>query len=161
MTYRTAGLATLVALTVGAVLVAGSTRALTAPAANPHPFTVVVTVDPATQAKLERMKEGIRVLAMYSGEPIPAKAKHANEVGEIALGEETIELPASGGTANFTGMVRTDRWTWVREPQVLINASSAFRATRDNILDCGTVPFQDSFKVAQSKPIMQHCKMLK
>lgn len=128
---------------------------------TPHPFVVEVSVDPVAQARLTRMKEKITVRAMYSGEPLPAKAKLANEIGEIDLGNEVIELPPEGGVARFSGNARNDRWTWVKEPQVLINVTSAFHGVKENILDCGTAPFQDSFKVAQSKPIRQSCRLLK
>ena len=151
----------LISFATAAAAAAGMTQAASPSPSTPHPFVVEISVEPAAKARLERLKEQIIVRAIYSGEPTRAKAKFANEIGEIDLGSEAIELPSGGGTASFSGSVGNDKWTWVKEPQVLINISSAFHAVKENILDCGTAPFQDSFKVAQSKPIRKSCKLLK
>lgn len=160
MNPRVATMSALVTILLGALGFADAQASPPSPS-TPHPFVVEVSVDPAAQARLTRMKERIMVRVIYSGEPLPAKAKLANEIGEIDLGNEVIDLPPEGGTASFSGNVRNDKWTWVKDPQVLVNVTSAFRSVKENVLDCGTAPFQDSFRVAQSKPIRQSCRLLK
>jgi hypothetical protein len=123
-------------------------------------FTVAVSLSPKAAATLKARGEGIVVAAMYSGEPIPAKASKADEMGMIDLGEEDVTIPGANGRAVITGAkVIGAHVGWVKAPGVLINVYSARKTSQDNLLDCGI--FEDTVAKAQAtQPIAITCKMI-
>jgi len=128
-------------------------------------FSVVLTMSPASLAKLTKLREQVTVSAHYYGMPTPAadKNKITNEIGEVDLGDEesTRALTAAHETFDFAGRgFQTKRAKWA-EPGtagVLINVYSARKVSDDNILDCGL--FQDRLEVAEAQPIEIACKLI-
>ncbi len=134
--------------------------ALGAPAlAAGYGFTVDVTLSPKAAALLRAKHEAIIVSAMYSGEPVPAKTKQADEMGEIDLGSENVTIAGMTGQAAISGKgVIIAHLGWVKVPQVLINVYSARHSDPNNLLDCGI--FEDSIAKAQAAPIKIFCKVI-
>ena len=60
--------------------------------AKPYPFDVVVALTPAADVKLKQTKSRITIYAHYYGLATPASAAKANAVGQIALGDENLEV---------------------------------------------------------------------
>lgn len=136
----------------------GDATAEASPKAAASPYEVQVYMSAKAQSRLNKIGEKVKVAAYYSGEPVPAKQKAANEVGEISLGDEEIVLPAEGGNARLKGELQPKKLGWVKEPQVLINIYSARLAHQDNLLNCGL--FQDTLKLARKQPIVITCKLI-
>lgn len=123
-----------------------------------HPFDIQVSTSPKAQAKLRKIDEKVKIIAVYSGEPVPAKAKLASEVGEIGLGDEEAVLPLNGGNARLKGELPRKKLGWVKQPRLLINVVSARRSFPDNLLDCEL--FDDQLELAQKRSIEIHCKLI-
>ncbi len=142
----------------GAGATAAAQPAAASGASGPFPVDVQVTVSPNAQGKLEKIGEKIKILAVYAGEPVPAKKKLANEVGEIGLGDEELVLPLMGGNARLKGKLPREKLGWVTKPRLLINVVSARTRFPDNLLDCTL--FDNDLELALKRPIEIHCKLI-
>jgi hypothetical protein len=144
----------LVLVAAGLLLAAAS-----ATAAGNYGFKVQVTLSPKAAALLTQKHESITVSAMYEGFPTPAGKKHADDMGQVGLGDENVTIPGTNGTALITGSkVDAKALPWVIKPQVLINVVSARHSDPDNLLDCGI--FEDDVTKAQARPIQIACKVI-
>lgn len=101
-------------------------------------FDVEVALSPRAASELARLKEGLVLNASYYGDPTAAAERHANEVGLIDLGRETLSLPASNGPAHVTGStIDPGRLGWIKgAPMVNVNIYSARRSGPDNLVAC-------------------------
>lgn len=124
-------------------------------------YRVVVTLSPAAAREMATKREEIIVSASYYGEPTKTAKKEADEMGQIDLGGEDVRLGSAGGTAAMVGKgFRAARIVHVvgREAHLNLNVYSARRSGPDNLLDCDF--FDDTVKLAESKPIAIHCKLI-
>ena len=127
---------------------------------NDFGFTVQITLSPKAAATLARTSEGMVVSATYSGDPIPAAAKHANEIGQIDLGVEDVEVPGKAAIVRVTGSkVKRENLAWVKGPILLnVNIYSARRSGPDNILACDF--FDGKLQQAVRQPVSLHCSLI-
>lgn len=127
--------------------------------ATAAPFSVQVSLSEKARARLATPAETIIVSATYFADPTPSATNKTNDVGQIDLGKAQVEL-AAPGIATFDGSaLLQDRLGLIQgEPQVNINVYSGRKSATDNLLDCGF--FQDSLKVAASKPIAIDCRLI-
>ena len=124
-------------------------------------FEVDVSLSPRAAATLAERHEAITVWASWYGVATEAAAKHADEMGQIDFGTETVQLPGTGGSAHLSGQhVTINHLDWVqdRTVTVLVNVYSARLSSQDNLLDCGL--FEDSVAVARAKPVEIACKLI-
>lgn len=148
-------------LAMACCVIAALARHAAAADAEPLGFDVNVTLSPRAAAALQKTKEGITVSARYYGDPTPAAARHANEVGQIDLGGEELRLPARGGPARLTGQgVKTYRLHWTRgAPKVNVNAFSSRLSHADNILSCDLID-GDVAQAVKAQPVELHCALI-
>lgn len=135
---------------------------LAAASANePLDFNVSVTLSPKAAAKLQATHEGITASASYYGDPTPAAAKHADEVGHIDLGNEQVAAPGSAGPVHFSGgNVATDRLGWIQGGvKVNVNVFSSRHSDPDNILACDFIDGSLA-AVIKAQPVTIHCGLI-
>jgi len=147
---------------LAAGLVAACIPARPAHAQGSYPipaFSVQVTLSSKATARLAALREGMTVVAYYTGEPSPAGRRHADQMGQINLGSQEVAL--NGSTANFSGKtVKATEIEWVkdRDVQLLINVYSARRSGPNNLLDCGI--YEDAVAAAAKAPVKIACKLI-
>lgn len=146
------------------VLFAAAALLLSLPAAHAaeksFAFTVQITLSPKAAATLAKLSEGIVASATYAGEPVPAAIQHADQIGQIDLGTETVESSGKAGTVQITGTkVKRARIAWIKGPVLLnVNVYSARRSGPDNILACDF--FDGTLQQAVRQPISLHCSLI-
>ena len=132
------------------------------PAAQPGmAFSLDISLSPQAAAKLAVLKEGISIAATFYGDPTPAAKRHADEMGQIGLGNERVTISGTGGTARITGRtVDSSHLSWIkgRSVQVNVNVFSARRSGPDNILDCDIYEGPVAAAAASPRPI--RCKLI-
>lgn len=101
-------------------------------------FEVQVKMSKRAAQTLRRKKEGVLVSASYYGDPTAAAQRHANEVGQIDLGQEMVPLPGIEGKVRVTGKtVERQRLAWIDgPPKVNVNVFTARRSGPDNLIAC-------------------------
>lgn len=130
-------------------------------AGGPMSFSFNLSLSPKAAALLAEKKERIIVWSSWWGEPTKAAKKYADEVGQIALGQERVTLTAAGGAGELTGRkVAVNHIDRVKDRavQVWINVYTARLSGPDNLLNCDI--FEDSLLVARAKPIAIACKLI-
>ena len=129
-------------------------------AENRFAFSVHISLSRKAAARLAATSEAIIVSASYSGNPIPAAEKEADEIGQIDLGIENVETPGKGGTVYVTGTkINRDHLRWLKGPVLLnLNVYSARRGGPDNILACDF--FDGKLEHAVRKPLSLHCSLI-
>ncbi len=131
-----------------------------AQAGDSYGFRIDLSLSAKAVGELARLHEGIVVAASYYGDPKPAFAKKANEVGQIDLGREEITVDSTVASVDVTGKTfERGHVKWL-EGKVMINVNvySARRSGPDNILDCDF--FDDALALAQQAPLTLHCKLI-
>lgn len=130
-------------------------------AAPPFGFNLDITLSARAAERLRATKEGITVSARYYGDPTPRTQKHANEVGQIDLGGETLRLPGHAGRARFSGkQILAGRLGWIQGgAKVNVNVYSSRRSNKDNILSCDMID-TDVAQVVKVQPITLHCALI-
>ena len=105
---------------------------------EPYAFQVSVSLSEKAAATLQHLDEGIVISASYSGKPRSSAKQHADQVGQIALGNQNVEIPGKPATIIVNGSsLKRGRLSWVRGPVLLnVNAYSARRSGPNNILAC-------------------------
>ncbi len=149
-----------VALVIGMVCAAALPAAGYAQPAV-QPFSVTISLSPRAASRLAAFQEGITVSAMFSGDPIAAGRRQADERGQIGLATENVTIPGVPGSAAITGAGVTEakmRLLRNRDVKLLINVFSARRRVPDNLLDCGL--FDDSAALAARQPVHINCKLI-
>ena len=124
------------------------------------PFDVDVQLSSSASAKLHKSNDSVVVIAYYSGLAAPEHIDNANEVGEIAFGDQRVEI-ASSGRARFSGLsYDTDKLEWIKDKKLmlLINVVSGRKSSEDNLLDCEI--YSDEIKLAAIQPINIGCKLI-
>ena len=123
-------------------------------------FSVQISLSQKAEAKLAALHENMIVSASYSGDPTPGAEKHADEIGRIPLGIESIETPGKAGTVRVPGTkIKRNHFAWVKGSVLLnVNVYSARRSGPDNILACDF--FDGSLQDAVSKPVSLHCSLI-
>lgn len=121
---------------------------------------VNIALSEKAEAKLKATGEGITVLASFSGAPKSDAEQHANDIGMIDLGSETIELSGVPGPAYITGEnVNAERLKWVDGPvNVNVNVFSSRKSSADNILNCDFVDAE--IEQAAKAPITLNCSLI-
>lgn len=133
----------------------------TSPAAPPLGFNVDVTLTPKAAQRLKATHEGITVSASYYGDPKPGDEKHADEVGQIDLGNEQVMIPGQPGPVHITGkQVKRDRLRWIKGGvKVNVNVYSSRLSGPDNILNCDFID-GDVAAVVKQQPITLRCGLI-
>ena len=129
-------------------------------AENRFAFSVHISLSSKAAAKLAATSEAMIVSASYSGNPIPAAEKEANEIGQIDLGIENVEASGKSGSVYVTGTkVNRDHLRWLKGPVLMnVNVYSARRSGPDNILACDF--FDGKLEDAVRKPLSLHCSLI-
>ncbi|TBW37580.1 hypothetical protein EYW49_10745 [Siculibacillus lacustris] len=156
-----AGVAIAAAIAVTSVLCGGLPAAAKDATPVSAAFTVDVSLSPRALARLTQLREGIVVSALYYGEATRAARKKADEMGQIALGDEKALLPATGGRAAIRGANFDPRkvdWVVDRKAMVNINVFTARRSDPNNLLSCDL--FDDALTLAVAGPIPISCKLI-
>lgn len=127
----------------------------------PMGFDLDVTLSAKASDRLRASKEGITVSARYYGNPTKRAQSHANEVGQIDLGGETLQLPGHAGLAHVSGTkIFGGRLAWIQgEAMVNVNVYSSRRANKDNILDCDFIDAEVA-RVVKAQPVVLHCALI-
>lgn len=144
------------------LLLAASSLCL-APAAFaqvPAGFEFQITLSKQAAQKLAAAKEGITVQASWYGEPKQGAEKHADEMGQIMLGDERIDLPGKEGKARIKGAgFEQAAVKWLQGPAMVnVNIFSSRKAGPDNILSCDLID-GELLKV-QAQRITAHCALI-
>lgn len=128
--------------------------------ASPYAFDVQLTLTPRAADRLATTRERIIVAGMFWGVPNAAGAPVADEMGQIALGEDFVEVAPESATikvpaANFDPeqLPQVDG-----APQVLVNVYSARKTHEDNLLDCGI--YEGPVAMAQKQPVDIQCDLI-
>ena len=132
-----------------------------AQAGDGYGFRIDLSLSAKAASELARLHEGIVVAASYYGDPKPAFAKKANEVGQIDLGEEEITVEGVAASVDVTGKTfEQGHVKWLANGKVMVNVNiySARRSGPDNILDCDF--FDDALTLAQQAPLKLNCKLI-
>ena len=129
-------------------------------ASEPYAFQVRVSLSEKAAATLQHRNEGIVISASYSGKPRSSAKQHADQVGQIALGNQNVEIPGKPATVIVNGSsVQRGRLSWVRGPVLLnVNVSSARRSGPNNILACDR--FDGRLRSAFRQPVQIHCSLI-
>lgn len=132
-----------------------------APAAPQLGFDLDITLTPRAAQRLKATHEGITVSASYYGDPKPAYAKRADEVGHIDLGGDQIKLPGHAGRVHVAGdKVKRDRLGWISGgARVNVNVFSSRRSGPDNILQCDFIDGAVA-TVIKARPVTLHCGLI-
>ncbi len=132
-----------------------------APAHEPLGFAVEIVLSPKAAARLRATHEGITADARYYGNPSAAAVRHADEVGQIDLGNERHRLPGRTGPARFSGAkVAVDRLDWIEGGvKVNVNLYSSRRSSQDNILACDFIDASLA-AVFEAQPIVLRCGLI-
>jgi hypothetical protein len=148
-----------------ALICIGQQSGLSGQPASPTPafpgFSVSVTLSDKAGELLTDHKETIIVVAYFSGTPKPGTPrKYLSDIGQVDLGEAHVEI-APGTIAKFgpvkmkqDALVQTDK----SGPQLLINAYSGRKSSKNNLLDCGI--YEDALAPIQGKTIPISCKLI-
>jgi hypothetical protein len=101
-------------------------------------FRIAVKLSPNANKRLSSIHEGINVLAMFDGDPLPGQGKYNPPNRDVFLG--SAEKRADGNNvATFNG-VKIPRRDWDRLADknyyVTINTTSARLSDQNNLLDC-------------------------
>lgn len=123
-------------------------------------FDVEITLSQKAAAKLSSLSEGMVIAATYAGDPVPGAEKHANQIGQIDLGRQTIDI---SGRPQFVLIpaphIRHDALSEIRGPILLnVNVYSARRHGPDNILSCDF--FDGNLEEAVHKHLSLHCSLV-
>ncbi|PLP57552.1 hypothetical protein CYK37_20750 [Mesorhizobium loti] len=141
-------------------LVATVSPAAIANAAEPLAFDIEISLSAKAAAELKAKNESITALASYYGEPHKGAERHANEMGMIDLGTETIEQSGVAGPVHVSGhTVSAERLQWIQGPvKVNVNLFSSRKASDDNILNCDFI--DGDVKAAVKAPVTLHCSLI-
>lgn len=132
-----------------------------ASAQQPMGFDLDITLSPKATDRLRTTKEGITVSARYYGDPTKRAQKHANEVGQIDLGGETLQLAGHASHTHVSGRkVLANRLGWIGgNAKVNVNVFSSRRASKDNVLACDFID-TDVAQVVNVQPVELHCALI-
>jgi hypothetical protein len=127
---------------------------------EPYAFQVRITLSDKAAATLKRLDEGIVISASYSGDPKPSAKRHADQIGQIALGIQNVEIPGRPATVIVSGShVKRGRVAWIRGPILLnVNAYSARHSGPDNILNCDF--FDGRLRDTARRTVPIHCSLI-
>lgn len=119
-----------------------------------------ITLSKKAEEKLGSTGEGITVLASFFGTPKSGAEKHANDIGMIDLGSDTIEMKGLPGPVHITTEhVSGERLGWIEGPvNVNVNLFSSRKSSEDNVLNCDFVDGQ--VELAAKAPITLHCSLI-
>ena len=129
-------------------------------ASEPYAFQVRVSLSEKAAATLQHRNEGIVISASYSGKPRPSAKQHADQIGQIALGNQNVEIPGKPATVIVNGSsLKRGRLSWVHGPVMLnVNVYSARRSGPNNILACDF--FDGRLRSAFRQPVQIHCSLI-
>jgi hypothetical protein len=127
---------------------------------EPYAFQVRITLSDKAAVTLKRLNEGVVISASYSGDPKPSAKRHADQIGQIALGIQNVEIPGRPATIIFSGShLKRGRIAWIRGPILLnINAYSARHSGPDNILSCDF--FDGRLRDTTRRTVPIHCSLI-
>ena len=130
-----------------------------ATAASADGFDIKVRFDDRATLTLAQIGEGVIVSAFYYGDPSAKGATHADEMGQIWLGNEDVEIDSLDQTVHLKAALDDEGLGWINgAPRVNINIYSARHADPNNLLNCEI--FEDDIAVAQARAPLLRCVML-
>ena len=122
-------------------------------------FDIKVRFDDRTTLTLAQIGERVVVSAFYFGDPSAKGAAHADEMGQIWLGNEDVEIDSLDQTVHLKAALDAKGLGWIKgPPRVNINIFSARHADPNNLLNCEI--FEDDIAVAQARTPVLRCVML-
>ena len=122
-------------------------------------FDIKVRFDDRTTLTLAQIGERVVVAAFYFGDPSAKGAAHADEMGQIWLGNEDVEIDSLDQTVHLKAVLDDEGLGWIKgPPRVNINIFSARHADQNNLLNCAI--FEDDIAVAQARTPVLRCVML-
>ena len=105
----------------------------------PAPVTLSISFSDRALADMQQRGEGLQIGAYFSGAPAPAATLAANDIGSIDVWQETHVVPARPMTVVLGANLAAAPLDQVIETELLVNVTSAFWTTEENLLDCGLV----------------------
>ena len=122
-------------------------------------FDIKVRFDDRTTLTLAQIGESVVVSAFYFGDPSANGQAHADEMGQIWLGNEDVEIDSLDQTVHLKAALDDKGLGWINgAPRVNINIYSARHADPNNLLNCEI--FEDDIAVAQARAPLLRCVML-
>lgn len=132
----------------------------TAPSHVPG-FDVNVVLVGEARRKIPQSRESIIVIGYVSGIAKPGvRDEDLDGMGDVTICNLKSEMERAG-TFHFPGFdIPEKKIEQVQGPdfELLINAVSGRRSSKDNLLDCGT--YQGGFKAVQNHTIEIECRMI-
>jgi hypothetical protein len=101
-------------------------------------FTLQVTLSPAVQAYIRRVRKPLTIEVIYTGEPKPRFASRADaETGYLPLGNESVPLPSTGGAISLgSGLDRSQLPMLAKPAEATISFLIGQYHTGENELRC-------------------------
>jgi hypothetical protein len=115
----------------------GYLRDLTVPVPQ---FSIAIKLSEPARQKLESMHESILVIAYFDGDPLPGQGQDNAPFRDVFLGSDEL-LADAQNTATFNNTkVSESNWNRLADKNyfVTINVFSARKASKNNILNCGS-----------------------
>ena len=144
------------------LLALASGVAIAAPAkAPPQQIVVDLTLTPRAAARLADLNEGITISAMYGGEATKARARQADDMGEIWLGMDRKTVVGKAQRVIVpVKTIRRDRFSWVvgGQPKLLINIFTARQRLPNNLITCDI--FDGPLADGIAQPIKIACDLI-
>jgi hypothetical protein len=123
-------------------------------------FAIAIKLSPQAEKRLSDLHETIKVLAMFDGDPLPGQGHYNAPMRDVYLGSDE-KLVDSNNIAKFNSTKISQRhWNQLADKDyyVTINAFSARKTFKNNLLDCG-VPDKHISTFA-GRTIEVHCRLI-
>jgi hypothetical protein len=122
-------------------------------------LTLKIDFDDRAMLTLAQIGERVVVSAFYYGEPSAKGAAHADEMGQIWLGNEDVTIDPLDQKVKLKAALDAEGSGWIKGvPRVNINIFSARLADQNNLLNCDI--FEDDIAVAQARVQVLECVLL-
>lgn len=102
-------------------------------------FSISIKLSEEAEKRLQDLRETIKILAMFDGDPLPGQGHYNAPMRDVYLGSDE-KLVDSNNVARFNSAKISQRhWNQLADKDyfVTINAFSARKTYKDNLLDCG------------------------
>jgi len=102
-------------------------------------FAIAIKLSPQAEKRLRDLRETIKVLAMFDGDPLPGQGHDNAPMRDVYLGSDE-KLVDAKNIARFSSTKISQRhWNQLADKDyyVTINVFSARKTYKNNLLDCG------------------------
>jgi hypothetical protein len=102
-------------------------------------FAISIELSPQAEKRLDSLRETIKILAMFDGDPLPGQGCFNAPMRDVYLGSGE-KLVDANNVADFSDLkVSQHHWNELADKDyyVTINVFSARKKYKNNLLDCG------------------------